>query len=134
MKVVINSCYGGFGLSHEAIMRIAELKGQTLYPYDLDYNVVDESEIGKCSVIIYSEAAPSASIKEKEKKYITYEGYEPEDRSNPILVQAVEELGSERASANYAELKIVEIPDGINWHIEEYDGLEHVAEDHQTWG
>lgn len=32
MKVVINSCYGGFGLSHEAILNYAELVGITLYP------------------------------------------------------------------------------------------------------
>ena len=33
MKVVINACYGGFGLSHKAIMRYAELKGFKLYPW-----------------------------------------------------------------------------------------------------
>jgi hypothetical protein len=31
VKVVYNACYGGFGLSHEAIMRYAEIKGITLY-------------------------------------------------------------------------------------------------------
>jgi hypothetical protein len=33
-----------------------------------------------------------------------------------------------------AELAVVEIPDGINWHIGEYDGIEHIAENHRTWG
>ena len=33
----------------------------------------------------------------------------------------------------YSDLKVVEIPDDINWYIEEYDGLEHVAERHRTW-
>jgi len=33
----------------------------------------------------------------------------------------------------YSDLKVVEIPDGVNWYIEEYDGLEHVAERHRTW-
>lgn len=28
----------------------------------------------------------------------------------------------------------VAIPDGVIWHIEDYDGLEHIAEDHRTWG
>ena len=32
MKVVINRCYGGFGLSHEAVMRYFEIKGVTVYP------------------------------------------------------------------------------------------------------
>ena len=32
MKVVINKCYGGFGLSDAAMHRYAEIKGITLYP------------------------------------------------------------------------------------------------------
>jgi hypothetical protein len=28
---------------------------------------------------------------------------------------------------------VVEIPDGIEWSIQEYDGLEWVAEKHRTW-
>ena len=31
VKIVINVCYGGFGLSHKAIMKYAELKGIKLY-------------------------------------------------------------------------------------------------------
>jgi hypothetical protein len=53
-------------------------------------------------------------------------------RDDPFLVQAVEELGK-LADGNYAQLKIVEVPDGVNWYIEEYDGSEWVAERHQTW-
>jgi hypothetical protein len=49
-----------------------------------------------------------------------------------VLVQIVEELGNE-ASGRCAKLKIVEIPDDINWAIEEYDGSETIAEEHQTW-
>jgi hypothetical protein len=33
----------------------------------------------------------------------------------------------------FSELKIVEVPDDVNWYIEEYDGMEHVAERHRTW-
>jgi len=57
----------------------------------------------------------------------------PSDRSDPALIQAVEELG-EDANGACAELKIVEIPDGVEYSIEEYDGLEHIAEVHNTWG
>ena len=31
------------------------------------------------------------------------------------------------------QLTIVDVPDEVKWHIHEYDGLEHVAEDHRTW-
>lgn len=53
-------------------------------------------------------------------------------RDDPRLVQVVEELGS-LASGGYASLSVVEIPVGIKWHINEYDGYEAVHEDHRTW-
>ena len=61
-------------------------------------------------------------------------GYEfNEDRSNPKLVECVETLG-ESASGAFAELKVVEIPDDVDWEIEDYDGVEWVSEKHRTWG
>ena len=48
------------------------------------------------------------------------------------MVQIVEEMGS-KADGKSAELKIVNVPDNVNWYIEEYDGKEWVAERHQTW-
>ena len=53
-------------------------------------------------------------------------------RSNPILVQLIEEMGR-AADGQCAELKIVEIPDGVDWEIVEYDGLESVHEKHRSW-
>ena len=53
-------------------------------------------------------------------------------RDSPQLVQIVEQLG-ERANNRYSRLKVVEVPEGVEWHIHEYDGMEHVAEDHRTW-
>ena len=49
------------------------------------------------------------------------------DRTCPILIAAVE-------NANYCgDLCIVNVPDEVHWYIEEYDGLEYVAEVHRTW-
>ena len=54
------------------------------------------------------------------------------DRGDPHLVRVVEELGPE-AGGDCSALKVVEIPDGVPWEIQEYDGLEWVAEKHRTW-
>lgn len=54
------------------------------------------------------------------------------ERDDPALVRVVDEMGQD-ANGPHAELKIVEVPDGVKWHIHEYDGMEHVAEDHRTW-
>lgn len=46
-------------------------------------------------------------------------------RTDPLLVQVVEELGEE-ANGRYATLQITELPAGTLWRIEEYDGRESV--------
>ena len=56
-----------------------------------------------------------------------------DDRTNPDLVKAVEKLGR-TANGRLADLKVVEIPDGVEYTIQEYDGIEHIAEAHRTWG
>ena len=90
MKIVINTCYGGFGLSKEALALYNERAG-TVITYERDI-----------------------------------------ERNNPILVEIVEQLG-EAANGDFAELKVVEIPDDVQWQVEEYDGNEWVAEKHRTW-
>jgi hypothetical protein len=71
------------------------------------------------------------------KRYNELSGYDRDDahtiaREDIYLVQVVEELG-EKSWGHYAELKIVNVLDDINWTIEEYDGREWVAEVHRTW-
>lgn len=53
-------------------------------------------------------------------------------RDCPRLIAVVQTLGDE-ASGKYARLKIVAIPDDVEWTIMEYDGTEWVAEAHRTW-
>ena len=60
-------------------------------------------------------------------KYTSYEG-----RTNPDLIKCVETLG-DRANGSFANLKVVEIPDGVDWEITDYDGLEKVEEVHRIW-
>ena len=53
-------------------------------------------------------------------------------RDDEHLIAVIELMGS-AADGRHAELKVVEIPDDVNWCIEEYDGKEWVAERHRTW-
>ncbi len=90
--VVINTCYGGFGLSPRAIKEYMNLAGIIERDFhDRDIN-----------------------------------------RDDPYLVKVVRELGM-GANGAHANLKIVELPGDVSWHIAEYDGNEWVAEDHRTW-
>lgn len=54
-------------------------------------------------------------------------------RDDPVLIEILERVGLEHSGGKYSKLKIVEIPDDVEWKIEEYDGLEWVAERHRTW-
>lgn len=140
MKVVINACYGGFSLSHAAVLRYAEIKGITLY-----------AESTKCSLVphIYYTVPKELRTRElSQKEFMTLSLLERIDynkrcaeeslyaraipRDDPALVQVVEEMGR-AADGDCARLEVVEIPDDVAWHIEEYDGNEQVAEDHRTW-
>lgn len=53
-------------------------------------------------------------------------------RCAPELVQVVEELGDD-ASAGFANLEIVEVPDDVDWYIDDYDGMETICEQHREW-
>ena len=53
-------------------------------------------------------------------------------RDDPRLVQTVRDLGKD-AYGYLTELKIVAIPDDVDWLIEEFDGCEHIAEKGRTW-
>ncbi len=89
MKIVINKCFGGYGLSKEAY----------------EYMGLDWDDYG----------------------------YEfDDDRTNPKLVECVEALG-EKASGDFASLTVVEIPDDVEWFIDEYDGIESIHEKHRVW-
>jgi hypothetical protein len=92
VKVVINRCFGGFGLSKAALDEYKsrkDIRDENFWYYDIP-------------------------------------------RDCPVLVSMFEEQGT-AINGNYADLKIVEIPDDVSWYIAEYDGMEHVAERHRTW-
>ena len=58
-----------------------------------------------------------------------YLGY----RSHHKLISAIEKIGDKAASGMFAEILIVDIPDGVEWEIYEYDGIETVHEKHRSW-
>ena len=54
-------------------------------------------------------------------------------RYDPRVIAAIEKIGLEESAGLDAELLIVEIPDGIEWEIWNYDGKESVHEKHRFW-
>ena len=102
MKVIINTCYGGFGLSEKAqeLLKIAfdlhDLDGLIM---NRDFGVEDDN-------------------------WYMY-------RADARLHAVVDLIGLEAASGSSAKLEYREIPDHVvkrGWCIGEYDGLETIHE------
>lgn len=111
MKIVINKCWGGFGLSKEARIE--------LYKLGCEHLTTNTSKPDK----FYAAQYDNKNI---------YDDHNDSDRNCPLLVKVVEELG-DKANGDYAKLEIIEIPNNIKWEIDNYDGMESVHEVHQSW-
>lgn len=156
MRVVINRCYGGFSLSKKAVKRLAELQGRKCYFFTHDFALKAKGLSGYVPTTEETTGRDlfwtafdiqnpdevmkgdwhSMTSEEKDAHNSLYGKHHlsnrPDDRSDPLMLQVIEELGDE-ANGGCAELKIVEIPDGTDYELDEYDGIEHIAEKHRTW-
>lgn len=138
MKIVINRCYGGFSLSNKAVSRLAELNGKKAYHFNRDYTnkkttyIPIKNEDDK-SMFADTFSVPNPNdFTEKElwdKYYITCR---PDDRTDRLLIQVIEELGKD-ANGSCAKLEVIEIPDGVEYYIDDYDGIENIHESHRSW-
>ena len=115
MKIVINKDHGGFGLSDEAFERYLTEKGTAFRKVPNRYGFY-----------FYAEGPDSAGDDADMLWDMDIA------RNDPVLVRVVEEMG-EDSFGRYAQLKVVEIPENVDWEIGEYDGLEWVAEKHRRW-
>ena len=135
VEIVINQCFGGFGLSPLAVVEYYKKKGIDVYTFigsssfsTTNVKPIELYDITKDNVEhIHMSFDP---IKCDDDNYVTYYDIE---RTDPILVEVVKELG-EKANGSYAQLEIVCVPDDVDWYIDDYDGIESVHETHRCWG
>ena len=106
-QVVLNDCYGGFGLSKDAVSMLIDKYGLDI---DSDYGYVDNDDFG--------------IVDDNMDAY----------RMDKRLVSVVKKLGVKKASGKHAALRIVDVPDDVvnvhGWHISDYDGCESVHQSH----
>jgi len=160
MKVAINASFGGFSLSRAGVKRLAELQGRQCYFFtnardggriDVERYEPSDGPLEGCRDMFFSafdipnpnevlkQDKPWHDMSDEEKKSSNalYEKHSFSNgrelhRTDPLLIQVIEELG-EQADGTCAKLKIVEIPDGVDYVIDEYDGNETIHEKHRSW-
>jgi hypothetical protein len=91
-RIVVNDCYGNFGLSDSARERYKNMVGIT------EGDFMDDKI----------------------------------PRNDPYLISIVRDMGMAANGPN-AKLKIIEVPSDVDWIIQDYDGVEWVAEKHRIW-
>lgn len=146
MKIVINKCWGGFGISNEAILELINMKSK----------IVDKEKIKK----YYGGDNPNFERDWQEEWHkdkirlkpfksgffihpyldgilydneFVYSIYNDDNiRSNPDLIKVIKKL-KDKASGKYSKLVIVEIPNKVKFKINNYDGMESIHEKHKVW-
>lgn len=112
MKIAYNACFGGFSLSRAAILRARTISGNPNWG-------------GACiKGDVYADG---------EKCDSDFGHLRSVPRTDPVLIQAIEELGEE-ANGQVARLAIRDLPEGTKYRIDEYDGSESVmTPDEYEW-
>lgn len=124
MKIVINKCYGGFNLSDEGFEWLIKNKG---------WGVTNYNEYGNCEDSMKPIVKSDEVLSRLGFDYsFTQMRNDSSLRINEDLIECVETLGT-KANTRTSNLEIIEIPDDVDFTIEEYDGIERVAEKHRTW-
>ena len=118
MKVAINNDWGGFGLSLKALewlynknSPILEMESQDKYRGDL-------KDCKRYELLLVDEMVVSHDSRSS--------------RHHPDLITVIEALG-DTANGNSSKLVIIEIPDGVDYVVDDYDGRESIHEQHRSW-
>lgn len=145
MKIVKNSCFGGFSLSDKAYEKLIEY-GIPVRKYEKEeqnpdtglYNNKPENNEGE---VIFDRDLDDENDKiSKTMRKLGGRYWDcflnRHNRNHPLLVKVIEELGGGHrtgASGQFSNLEVVEIPDDIEYEIDDYDGNETIREKHRTW-
>ena len=136
-KVVINKRYGGFGLSLDALYKCVKNNSILVHEYEYgscytsDWDMFIKTYLNKNYKKYKASYSPPYLYDENKKVLYAFDNHLKRD--DPELVELVEEMGS-KASGSCANLEIIEIPNDVEYEIQDYDGFESIHEKHRVWG
>lgn len=131
-KVILNKCYGGFGVSDKVYEEYTKAKGFKLFRYkmiDINKYVFTDKDCGTLGTEYSTEYLGKECSNIPNSSFLYIDSSYREDK---ILVEIVERLGKE-ANSDYSNLIVIEIPDDLDYVIDDYDGLETLHQRVQEW-
>lgn len=138
MKVILNKCYGGFGVSQKGYELYAKKKNLDLYMYKrsnddfMMFERIQKDESVFLKHYFTVDMGESFSIHSMENWNGITLYLDERHRTDSVLIEVVEELGEE-ANDEFADLQIVEIPDDLKYEVIDHDGIERLCEVGKTW-
>jgi len=138
MKIVINVCFGGFGISDAGYEQLIKwgVPVRKHIPEKCDpKNHRYLPEPANDGEVIFDRSLNDNTQANRDTQRLCgryWEKWLSDNRTHPMLVRLVEEIGN-KVNGIYAKLKVIEIPDDIDWEINEYDGNESIEEKHRSW-
>lgn len=141
-KVILNKCYGGFDVSDKGYQLYAKKKGLELFRYEMvlnnshsdwQYRKLGKDEEQNGLTVNYFTKDLGDIVEISDENWNKYSlCLRDNHREDSILIEVIEELGEE-ASGRFGNLVVVEIPDDLDYVIDEYDGIETLHERVQEW-
>ena len=113
-KIAYNGKHGGFSISNAALIRAREISGNPRWA-GCCLKGETYSDGSKCDF-------------DFDGHHISDYGDDKIERTDPVLIQVIEELGKE-ANGSCADIRIEDLPAGTFYRIQEYDGLEWIETD-----
>jgi len=140
MKVIINGCYGGFGISTKALLELIIRRAKCVNSFTpKEYLGKNWENLWKDESGKYIDLGdgfmghPQGYNISKDDLLYDIDSFDNDNlRTDEDLISIIEEI-KEEANGPHAKLKIIEIPDDVEWQLNDYDGVESIHEVHRVW-
>ena len=136
-KVILNKCFGGFGVSPEGYQLYAKKKGLVHYAYKVNnnllYDYIETPTNDDWHLNYYTQSlglGKDIYFNEEDDNNMLY--LNGDYREDATLIEVVEELGK-NANGKFSDLVVVEIPADMEYVIDDYDGMETLHQKVQVW-
>jgi hypothetical protein len=141
MEIALNKCYGGFAPSMLAYREYLKQKGkksffykQTKYGFKEgkeEYERIKDISVTDTLCFYCYTKDLGKIIKKLPSRGMIYLR-DDKLRKDKDFITVVKKL-KKKVNSYYSKIKIVTIPDDMEWTIEDYDGIETLHEKHRSW-